>query len=216
MDASEFSTGTACCALHTSPMMLWVLLLLVLALAFGTYALGILIERRDAKRRDADVADSIVKAIRAKAGDARLAAPANVAYFAQALVDEIELRLGPVLKLGDRLGGPVKKLKAALDALLRPTPPKPQAPKPAAKAGESAGAHQVNLAHSVAVIVNGESGAPGATPAAPAPQDPVEAVRTAVYAVADYVVSDDFPADLKAARKALNTPAPVSTSGRGR
>jgi hypothetical protein len=198
---NDFTTSNACCSLHASPLALWVILILVLAVAFATYALGILIERKGWTERETEAPKSIAATISLHARTAQGAARANVPHFAQVLHDETDRLLGPVLKVGTRLGGPHGKLKKALDDVLKRSPPKPE-PKKA-----EGGGGPMNLADSVAVILN----APGQPPAPPpAPHtDPIDTLRAAVDAVADYVITDDFVADLKAAQRALNTPTEV-------
>jgi hypothetical protein len=192
--------GNACCSVHASPLTLWIVLILVLAVAFATYALGILIERKGWSDREAEAPKSIADTISLHARTAQGASRANVPHFAQVLHDEIDRLLGPVLKVGTKLGGPQGKLKKALDDVLRPSPPKPEPKKPAEPAGTPL------------VILNPPAPAPA--PPAPAQADPIDALRAAVDAVADYVTTDDFVADLKAAQRALNTPTEVPNFNR--
>jgi hypothetical protein len=203
----DFARTNACCSLHATPLALWVILILILAVAFATYALGILIERKGWTTREADAPRSIAATISLHARTAQGAARANVPHFAQVLCDEIERLLGPVLKVGNKLGGPHGKLKKALDEVLHPKPAKAEPKKPAEGAGGS-----VSLADSVAVILNAPH--QPAAPAAPAHADPIDTLRAAVDAVADYVTTEDFVSDLKAAQRALNTPTEVPNFGR--
>lgn len=191
-----------------------VVALVAVALAAGVLSRGLTL--RAYKRKQEKAVETIYQAIARKAGYAAAAVGPDAAYWANELIKEVRLRLGPVIDLG----GPLKSRLGKLEEAVRPS-------EAAGRenhgrdggAGASAPA-QINILTSSGVIVN--------PPTAPAPPSPPPAAPTLSHEQRVRIATGEFAEwwtgekdrrikDLREAQKALLTPAlldpPPGTSG---
>ena len=184
-----------------------------------------LIGEAESRRRDA--CRSIHQAILDRARVAAAATRPHVMSSAQALADEIAMRLGPVAKLG-AFGKHVKSLDEALKGPSKP--PAPAAPAHAGGHGDGGhpphpapephhGVHPPHHPHAPAQVYNDVKVAhhdphhhKPHEPEKPRddhkPVDQIDAIRAAVFNFTDHWSRAEMLGELEAAQRALLTPAP--------
>lgn len=199
-----------------NPHLELILVFAVVAAAVLAWAITYAVMRKTEKGRREDAIRHTYLAIRHRAWGASAAVGHDVLGKAQALVAEIEKRLGPVAGFGSELGGKLGDVKKALKGeppKPAPAPPPAAKPEPAkgeAKVGEAASPAAHAHAH-VSILTHGPivlSGAPAEKkpePAAPAPLEHAETVRLAVAKFADWWITHEAQRmkDLRDAQAAL-------------
>lgn len=177
-----------------------------------------LVGEAESRRREA--CETIHRAILDRARVAAAATRPHVMSTAQALADEISLRLGPVAKLG-AFGKHVKGLEEALKGPSKPPAPAVpahavghgdgHAPEPRPDHGHGNGhavPAQVNIDVKVAHPDHKPHHPDKPKDDKPAPVDQIDAIRAAVFNFTDHWSRAEMVSELQAAQRALLTPAP--------
>ena len=205
MYQSEFPTEVY--GFQPTPVFELFLLIAVIVLPILAYLLGRAAGRKDAERVQVDAAETIYKAIRAKAVAAASATRHDVSARADALAGEIRSRLEEVAAFGGPLG---RHLDAIEQALGRGGHEAPGEDHAHAESRDQAHASQAQVTVNTNVTVGGGHGAGGGRAS---PEDPVARLRAAVAGFNDWWLKGELQKErvreMEAARKRLSSTPPL-------